>query len=614
MSIRHVVTAVCLCFSVACVGVLPTFESEQMRRARDFIAVGDLETARSELRVQLHQEPQDEEAKALLLFIHLAEGGQEAARDCLLDGLEHSETSAELDAARMDARKRALGAGVPTGSWAEYEAVLTRAVSVGWGEPAARSSRSWFALCRAAAGHDDGAAYLAEQLAYDEARADVQAALYLLGDRVRPALVKVLDDPQHLSRDAARMTLQHLAVRPLYERLKTKHPVWIDPFPSVRRPRTSSDKTVEQYVQDLGWMGSDAEIERMLTVLREESPVVFRRARIDDADFLFGSLTLPSEGSGTPKRDGTGATHVTYAWRWSEGLWTPLAFDGEDALSGASHMLLAASTDEQEGMLQLRVYRGVKKKTVGRSWRKRSWEVPRVETLVLAPSEADIRAVRTLDSEGREISTQWKTAPPPASRSLLIPQPVIGRCTSDLDGDGKAEQILLFAASEAAETELIVVGERMVTTLAHRVLTVPPREARLVCATGRVMLRFPDPLGASFRMWAWTGTDYVETGTALAARDKPATARIVSQCRGDIDGDEKSERALLFEGARRKARVLAVSDDTVTHLYDKTLGVALHKTSLICSRKRVMWALEGVYDAFWIWSWAGDRFVASDGW
>jgi hypothetical protein len=433
---------------LAFAGVGCAFESAQMKRAKDFIAVSEFESARTELRVQLHNEPDDKEAKALLLFMRLAEGGEDSASGCLISGNPGAAASTSAEEAqkefRLKIRKQVLDAGIPTKDWDEYRAVLTRAVTYGWKEhdfpPDNIEPKLVFAFCAAAAGDATGTAYLVDHLANDDQRERAQSLLYLVGDSAIPSLAAVARSAENLARAHADTTLRNLRLAGLIEKLSSENPNRVSP--TTVRTDSGRNQTGGKFMMNMGWSDANeglkpvfaaakvrAQLNQAVTT-ETSSPVIIRRATVGDTEVVLATVALPSSSNtegGAPgmlQPAGINTTFLTNAWRWGGEDWAPLKIDGKPSVSGPDLAVLSLAGPPNEGMVNnlgpdqvaIKVYRGLQKRTerTDLGWygiHERTVSGPRVDVFVYHLGPNALERVKTTNSDGFEIDAEGNLLP-----------------------------------------------------------------------------------------------------------------------------------------------------------------------------------------------------------
>ena len=438
---RALLTSLALWSLLACSGLEGLLESAQMKRAKEFIAVSEFESARTELRVQLHNHPEDRDAKALLLFMRLAEVGSEAAAGCLASGKPTTAASTTAEEAqkelKLKIRKEELDAGIPTTDWEEYRDVLTRAVESGWKKhnfpPENLKPKLVFAFCAAANGDSTGTAYLVDHLATEDQRASSMALLYLVGDAAIPSLTSVARSPENLARTYADETLRNLRLAGLIERLSAEHPKRVSPT-AVRVEGSARNQNGGKFLMGLGWSDANEDLEPVFDAAAvraamnqasppdDSSPIMIRRATVADTEVVLATVALPSSGSteavaaGGLQPAGVNTTFQTTAWRWSGEDWSSITIDGKPSISGPDLAVLKLAGPPKAGtpgslgpdQVEVRVYRGIQPRTewINLGWygmRERTITAPRVDRFVYHVGPTSLERVATTNVDGAEI-------------------------------------------------------------------------------------------------------------------------------------------------------------------------------------------------------------------
>lgn len=445
---RPLLTILAFTSLLACAGVKDFLESAQMKRAKEFIAVSEFESARTELRVQLHKEPDDVQAKALMLFMRLAEGSAESATGCLVSGSPATAASTSAEEAhkelRLKIRKTELDAGIPTKDWNEYQDVLHRAVAYGWKEHEFPTDnlkpKLVFAFCAAAGGDATGTAYLVDHLANDDQRDEAQALLYLVGESAIPSLAAVARSPENLARAHADAALRNLRLAGLIEQLAIENPNRV--APTTVRAEGSRNQTGGKFMMSLGWADANEELKPVFAAAKvraslnqaaageELSPVIVRRTTVGDTEVVLATVALPSsrntevDSRGVLQPAGINTTFLSTAWRWGEDAWTPVTIDGKPSISGPDLAVLALEGPPKGGLpgnldpdqVAMRVYRGIQSRTewVNLGWygmRERTVSGARVDVFVYHLGPAALERIKTTNEAGLEIDSEGKLLP-----------------------------------------------------------------------------------------------------------------------------------------------------------------------------------------------------------
>jgi hypothetical protein len=428
---------------LACAQVGNLFESAQMKRAKEFISVSEYESARTELRVQLHNSPEDREAKALLLFIRLAEVGSDAAAGCLISATPASAASTSAEEAqkelRLKLRKAELDAGIPTKDWEEYRDVLAKAVTYGWTEhdfpPDALKPRLVFAFCAAANGDPTGMAYLVDHLASEDLREDSKSLLYLVGDAAIPSLTAVANSSENLAKGEADQTLRNLRLAGLIAKLSSENTNRVSPT-TVRTDGSSRNQSAGKFLMGMGWEDANeglepvfqaAKVRASLNQLGQEddsAPIMLRRATVGSAEVVFATVALPASSNTEEaaadglQPAGINTTFLSRAWRWNGEDWAPLTIDSKPSISGPDLAVLritgppaaGAAGDGTVGpdQLSVRLYRGIQRRVeyVDYGWygpQERIVTGTRVDQVIYHLGAAGLEKVKTTNLAGLEV-------------------------------------------------------------------------------------------------------------------------------------------------------------------------------------------------------------------
>ncbi|HND33442.1 MAG TPA: hypothetical protein PLA94_25765, partial [Myxococcota bacterium] len=397
---------------LACSGLGGMMESAQMKRAKDFISVAEYESARQELRVQLHNKPEDRSAKALLVFIQLADRGpyeEAGAVQCLLLGSLSKEnvnsTAAEegIKQAKLDIRKKQLDLGIPTRDWEEYSAVLTEAVTYGWTKhdfsPEETASKLTFAFCAAIQGDQKGITYLVDHLAQDDNRARAQSYLYLVGEPAAEALSQAAASTENLSSAAAGETLRNLRLARRLMKFSSEHKDRVSPLNVRTDGSEGRGGSGGKFLMRLGWRDDNEALRAVLDAAmaresiskflaidqakeKDTAPVMVRLAEIEKNHIALLTVAIPStqttetpEGEEPPplQHAGINTTFLTEALKWGDSDWLPLTIEGKPSVSGTDLALLAVQTMKEDTLLSadqlsFLVYRGLQMRRESSGW------------------------------------------------------------------------------------------------------------------------------------------------------------------------------------------------------------------------------------------------------
>jgi len=105
-------------------------------------------------------------------------------------------------------------------------------------------------------------------------------------------------------------------------------------------------------------------------------------------------------------------------------------------------------------------------------------------------------------------------------------------------------------------------------------------------------------------------------GFAVAARpDTVSPKPLLSSCSGDLDGDGRAERAVLFLGpGSRQYNLTVIDTSTVSILYyDIPALDSGRKSVLACDGGFLRWGYADG-DAFSAWRWSGGHYVYESMW
>ncbi len=450
-------------FAGGCSGL---FDSAQIKRAREFVEVEEFESARKELTVELHNNPDSVEAKSLLLFMQIADpasGGQGVEQCLLVESLpvESKSTAAEesLAEAKIAARKAALDRGIETTSWDEFEAALRGGIVYGWKThayaPDKMGPRLSFAFCAALQGDDEAKDYLVDHLAKDDTKDRAASFLYLLGDAGSAALEKAAASPENLSRDAAEATLRNMRLARVVSEFAQAHKDRVSP--NNVRTGSSDRGNAGKYLMGLGWKDDNEPLRAMLdaALARQrltaqlagekdksaaQAPVVVRTLKVGTTQVALLSIAESSASStasaapanapstnalgeavgatqgaadGAFSPAGINTTFLTAAWSWDGSQWKSLTIDGKPSISGMDQLVLQArdqASEESLGADQLALvfYRGIGVTTryVNMGWYGRSlreFKEAKVERNVYHLGAAGLEFVKTTQADGSDV-------------------------------------------------------------------------------------------------------------------------------------------------------------------------------------------------------------------
>jgi hypothetical protein len=446
------------------------FESAQTRRAKEFVAAEEYETARQELRVQLHNSPDDVHAKALMLYMELADpdaGATGPAQCLLLESLptDVKSTAAEeaLQEAKLAVRKSALDRGVETRDWDEYVAALREAVDFGWKThtfpPDRMTPRLTFAFCAALQGDETATAYLVDHLAKDDAKEIAQRYLYLVGDPAAKALDIAAKSPESLSRGDAETTLRNLRLARLLRDFSTEHKDRIAPYTVHTDGSDSRAANGGKFLMKLGWKDDNEALKPVLdaALAREsltrtlsgktssdkaDAPVMLRQVDIGTDRVALLTVALPSsqstEGATAAPNPGdvTGAavdlrphlqpagintTFLTEAWHWDGSAWKKLLIGDKPSISGPDEAVLAVAgpaADARLGPDQIAVlvYRGqqASQQVVNYGWygsQLRTVSRSRVDRIVYHLGTGSLELVKLTTADGLDADADGNPLP-----------------------------------------------------------------------------------------------------------------------------------------------------------------------------------------------------------
>lgn len=414
-------------------------ESDQMKRGREFVDAEEYEPARQEFRVELKNNPNNTEAKALMVFMDLADPAMrsDAIAQCVLlevADVKAKSTAAEeaIQAARLKVRKGLLDRGIETRDWKEYIAVLREAVQYGWKghdySAGSTASRLPFAFCSALEGVGSAADYLVEHLADSDAREDVEELLYLLADRAEPALRKSALDKESLSAAAAEETLRTMGAARLFVEALSNHKDLQSPS-TMRTDSGNEAVKAGRFLSARGWADDNKAIQPVADALstvshaqttlglgedsEKEKPVI-RLAEVSNTHLAFLTVALPVAQApiavamaGGLQPAGVGTTYSTQAWRWRDLAWLPISIDGRTSLSGSDQVLLAVKTSKDVADLGpdqvlLLLYRGVEEREqVVQGWyfsQTVRATVPRLDEAVYHHGDGGLEFVKILNA------------------------------------------------------------------------------------------------------------------------------------------------------------------------------------------------------------------------
>ncbi len=437
---------------LACSGVL---ESAQMKRAREFVAASEFESARQELRVQLHNSPDDQHAKALLLFMQLAEsasalGDVSGAAQCLLlaplaDGTASTAEEEALKQAKLHIRKGQLDLGVPTVDWDEYASALAEAVAYGWTKHEFSSDnlapKLTFAFCAALQGDSTGVAYLVDHLAQDESRPTAQSYLYLLGESASGHLELAAHAPENLASAFAGDTLRDLHLVQELGAISARHKDRLPPMTVRAEGREGKSGNSAKFLMRLGWRDDNQGLQDVFdaALAREslaklligkgakeptEAPVVVRLASVAETNLAVFTVAIPSSqstevaldiegGDATPLLPaGINTTFLTEVRRWDGRAWKAIPIGDKPSVSGPDLALLAVNGSEEDALLSpdqvaFLVYRGVaQERRVVRGWygpTSQTVQRARIDRQVFHLGATSLEPVKTTDVYGVEL-------------------------------------------------------------------------------------------------------------------------------------------------------------------------------------------------------------------
>ena len=446
-------SAAALPILMACSGVL---ESAQMKRAREFVAASEFESARQELRVQLHNSPDDQHAKALLLFMQLAEsstaaGDVSGAAQCLLLGTlpaGATSTAAEetLKQAKLDIRKRELDLGIPTTDWQEYSAVLAEAVEYGWKthdfSPDNLRPKLAFAFCASLQGDQTGVTYLVDHLSQDESRPTARGYLYLVGESASGPLELAAHAPENLASAFAGETLRNLHLARELEVFSGEHKDRVPPLTVRTDAKEGKSGSSGKFLLRLGWRDDNEALQPVFdaALAREsltkllagkggketaEAPVMVRLADVADTNLAVLTVAITSSQStevpaASEEGDapsllpaGINTTFLTEVRRWDGSAWKAIPIGDKPSISGPDLALLAVNGAAQDPLLSpdqvaFVVYRGVaqERRVVSLGWYGTSTRlVPRVrvDRMVYHLGATSLEPVKTTDLSGADL-------------------------------------------------------------------------------------------------------------------------------------------------------------------------------------------------------------------
>ncbi len=441
-----------------CSGLL---ESSQMKRAREFVAASEFESARQELRVQLHNDPDDLHAKALLLFMQLAEspaGEASGAAQCMLLGAmpgSATSTAAEesLKQAKLDIRKRQLDLGISTTDWEQYATVLREAVQYGWSQHEFPTEnvrpKLTFAFCAAIQGDAKGVDYLVDHLAQDDTRDASRSYLYLIGESAAPSLEVAMKNPENLASKHAGETLRNLHLAKQLEAFSSRSKERTSPTTVRTDGSEGRNGSSGRFLMKLGWRDDNESLRpvfaaalareslpRLLAGAKQlgddASPVMVRVAEVGSTWIAVFTAALPStqsteaapaDGSQVALRPaGVNTTFLTEVLRWTGTAWAPLPLGSKPSMSGPDLALLAVNGVQHDPQLSadqvaFLVYRGLQQTqtVVNLGWygsRLRTVDSARVDRMVYHLGATSLEPVKVTNAEGIELDANGQPIMP----------------------------------------------------------------------------------------------------------------------------------------------------------------------------------------------------------
>jgi hypothetical protein len=105
-------------------------------------------------------------------------------------------------------------------------------------------------------------------------------------------------------------------------------------------------------------------------------------------------------------------------------------------------------------------------------------------------------------------------------------------------------------------------------------------------------------------------------GLAFGARPDTVTPTpILSSCSGDLDGDGRSETAIMFKGPHSRTTNITIIDSSTVSIvyYDQPALEPDQTTVLVCKGGHLMWGFPQS-DPWGEWTWNGRQYVYRDLW